>query len=105
MSAYAPGSILKGTFGYDQTNVEFFRVLSRSKTGMLRMARLSTVETSDGPGTMTWRCVPGEPTGGTLSRRLRIVDGRELGVPLYPYSGGGWISAWSGQPVGSSCYA
>jgi hypothetical protein len=99
---YATGAILKGTWGYDQTNVDFYEVLKRSGN-WLTLRKLKTVETEYSGQSMTGRATPGDPTGETLRRKLVFRDGKPVGCKFEP--GYGWISAWDGKPASFSCYA
>ena len=102
---YAVGSILYGSWGYDQTNIDFFQIVRHSAGGMLTLRPLSSVCQYDG-ASMTGKAEPGAPSGKPdIRRKLYISDGQERGCKYFNYSGGGWISAWDGLPKAYSTYA
>ena len=104
-SDYDVGQILEGSWGYDQTNIDFYRVDRRTNdTLWLRPLGQRKVPGSD--GFMSESVVPDEPLeGAELVRRklIRDRDGRPIGCRYT--SSYGWISAWNGRPAYQSHYA
>ena len=93
---YYPSQIVSDSWGYEQTNVDFYRIVKRSGE-WLTIRKMTAVETSNGPTSMTGRVVPGDddPTETAFRRRLRYRDGKPIGFPIKSY---GWASLWDGQP-------
>lgn len=101
---YEPGAILSCSWGYDQTNVDFYVVVRRKagKGGQvwLTLAPLDGHETGDG---WTGTKVPGTRVGSaTFRRKLHVWDDGEGGVSITSYS---WAGLWSGEPASVSHYA
>jgi hypothetical protein len=102
MDGYEVGSVLKGSWGYDQTNIDFYRVEKRTKT-MLTLQKLQTVHVSDA-GFMSDHVEPGEAVEGRVMRRkLHFRDGEPIGCAFQPSYG--WISTWNGAPALRTSYA
>lgn len=109
---YQPGAIVADSWGYDQTNVDFYRIERRTPTGFLVLQPLETVELTDpprtpgGPATMTGKASPGAAKGvRTLRRRLCFQGDEPIGFAINDYSGGGWCSLWDGSEKHVSHYA
>jgi hypothetical protein len=99
----AAGDILKSTWGYEQTNVEFFMVLKRTP----KMATVVQVRSDlrEKPGEfMVYTATPAMPLtpyGKAFARKVQTYDGSEFlertsYAALYP---------WNGEPVNGSSYA
>lgn len=103
---YVAGVIVRNSWGYDQTNIEFYRIIERTKD-VVKMRRLKTIKTEDGPQTMTGRAVPAEDFADDkiIKRTVKKHEGEEIGFAIYNGSGGGWCKVWSGQPASYSSYA
>lgn len=102
MTTLEPGTILVSKWGYDQTNAEFWRVEQVTPKGSAKLMRLATVETSDGPQTMTGKAIPGEPTGETIRRK---VNPGYDGQPFVQVDYRQFARPWAGNPVAVSHYA
>ena len=93
------GSILCGSWGYDQTNVEFFEVVALSesrKTCAIRELRHDERATLSGmSGTVL--PLPGEYTGPLLERKRVMNDRVSLDVCT--------LSLWDGREMYASHYA
>lgn len=65
------GSILVNLWGYDQTNADFFEVVSRTRA-TVTVRPIASEEESDGPTSMTGRAraIPGQYTGPPIQRRI-----------------------------------
>jgi len=100
LAGIEPGSHLYTTWGYDQTNVDFVKVIDISKTGKTlkcKMASRKYLEVEDAaPHEVV---VPGEAYGETFSLRVReSKDGKLTIVGSYPFARGakrrGYFSKW-----------
>ncbi len=116
-SSYQVGDILSYSWGYDQTNIDFFVVVKRTESAkgvvFLTLQEVAA-SVSDEVGFMTYKTVPARdgdgnviPKPGKPIRRKLHVDTRgggrrEIGVAINSY---GWCSTWSGNPVTMSTYA
>lgn len=90
-----PGSILYDTWGYEQTNVEFYTVLARSgSTVMIQELGHVTVEGSEGRDCC--KVMPGEPYGPVLKK---IVRGYSVKI-CESIS----LRLWDGSPLYKSWY-
>lgn len=102
---YSEGSIVYASWGWEQTNIDWFKIVKRSGL-WLTLQPLKANQVDDGAQTMTGRSMPGRPSGApNIRRRLHVRDGEEHGCRYQPYSMGGWISLWDGKPKAYSCYA
>ena len=104
LTAYDPGTVLDYSWGYDQTNHEFFKVLSRSGE-WVTVAKMTTIEASDGPTSMTGRAIPGIVSDAKPVRRkiLRYKDGQIVGIRFASYAA--CAQPWDGNPKRVSHYA
>ena len=104
---YDVGAILEHSWGYDQTNIDFFVVVKRNTTPTgqvwvtLRPMTVSTQET----GFMCGDSVPGvvDYSARPLRRKVHVWNGEEHGVAIW--SSYGWCSLWDGKPSRTSWYA
>jgi hypothetical protein len=104
-SDYDPGTILDYHWGYEQTNVEFFQVLARTGD-WVTVQKMTAIETSDGPTSMTGRVIPSEldESQKPLRRKiLRYRDGKPVGIRFASYAA--CAQPWSGTPKRVSHYA
>lgn len=81
---YKPGQILKGSWGYDQTNVDYFEVVG-VKGKMLEIRELQQARKGDGFGGSS-KCVP--LPGSFASEEIYRVRAQERGIksPIH-----GWL--------------
>lgn len=89
------GDILYTSWGYDQTNVEFFQVVERSQfTVKIREIKQRTVGTT---GPDSWRTMPIADAffGPTATKRVQV--GNRVRIASYANA-----SQWSGAPVYAS---
>jgi hypothetical protein len=103
-----PGSILFSSWGYDQTNVEFYRV-EKITGAFVTLQQIESVEHSDdeaaGYSTMTGKVVPVDPPApiGNKTFRRKLHQGQaEPFVQIESYS---YAYAWDGRPRRVSHYA
>lgn len=101
---FVEGAILYTSWGYDQTNTEFYKVTWR-KGHYVGVKAIETREETDEDGFMTGVVYPGADIPGTpeLRRRVAVYDGEESSVKIdgdfhhaYP---------WDGKPKRVSHYA
>lgn len=103
----AVGQILCATWGYDQTNATFFRVL-KVANGWATVQQIKTDNQWKPDLSMTGKAVPvDEPDGDCgeepkpARRKIKTgTYGESLQMKSYM-----WASPWDGQPVRVSCYA
>ncbi len=96
------GSILYGSWGYEQTNVDFYKVLKVFPTSVMIQAMLSKEE-SDGPLSMTGRAIPAELNATEKPVRRKVHNiGNEQWVKLTSYI---YLRLWDGKPKSYSSYA
>lgn len=104
VKAVKPGDIFAYSWGYEQTNVDFYKVLSRSPKSVIIAKIPSRIETSPGIGSMSGKSYPvldAEPIG--KPKRKIIKEGYDGGPILNmaygiatPYEGGGKSCSWYG---------
>lgn len=99
------GSILVSTWGYEQTNVDFYKVLE-VKGDFAKIVQIGAKQISDGPQTMTGRSVPNESVtvGSPMRRKIKRKGDGGLSsdaIRLTSYSG---AYPWDGKPVSYSSY-
>lgn len=107
---YQPGDVLEYSWGWEQTNIDFFLVTKRTTspkgTVMLTLVELDQVRTYD--GSMVGHCTPaGVKAGAKPFRRKLYIDTRdgghrESGCAIRSY---GWASSWDGKPAAWTGYA
>lgn len=99
---YQVDSILEYSWGYDQTNIEYFKVISRKGLWLtMQKVPAKNVEVGD----MCGKCVPDMDAvhGKIIRRRLCSRDGVAIGCNgSEDY---GWMRAWDGKPSGWTTYA
>jgi hypothetical protein len=101
------GAILDHSWGYDQTNVDFFCVVKRNETptGQVWLTLAPMTKTTTETLSMQGHTVPGEIREGakTIRRKLKSWDGQERGLGIERSYG--WCGLWDGKPVSCSWYA
>ncbi len=94
------GQIYYSTWGYDQTNVDFYQVVfAKGQTAVLRLLKKEKTST----GSMSGRAVAkvGVYVGDPLRKKIVSYNGK----PAFSSPNGGLITLWDGKPVGYSEYA
>jgi hypothetical protein len=101
--SYDVGDILSASWGYDQTNIDFYRIVRRTNdTVWLEHLTNRHVEAT---GWASETVMPGEPDGTIIRRKLaRWGPDNEIHGCRFA-STFGWISAWDGKPEHASHYA
>lgn len=110
VNPYSVGDILYNSWGYDQTNIDFYQVVAKTrKTATLRKLSSGVRErgfmsgdTTPYPGSFV-----GEPFRKTLQVYLEKPWGSDSLQPCKPYipMEHGSMSKWEGSPVNCSWYA
>jgi len=100
------GDILYSSWGYDQTNIDFYRV-EKVSGGTVTVIQLESEEKTDpSPGGAGWSMIgkvtPTNRTKGAAFRRKVQTTGREPGIKIESYAGA-W--KWDGKPKQVSHYA
>ena len=95
------GDIFYNSWGYDQTNVDWYQVVDITKTGKSVKIRPIAGKVKE-TGFMSGETTPvkNKFTGPAVTKRL----GMHSGKPYLP-SKYGWTSLWDGKPKYSSWYA
>jgi hypothetical protein len=97
---FKPGDILYDSWGWEQTNVDFYEVVQvkTASTIIIRQIAKNTTETGFMSGYTTPR--PGEYIGEPQQKRISWLNGEPYIKSQY-----GSISKWDGKPVLCSWYA
>jgi hypothetical protein len=101
------GDYFSGSWGYDQTNIDYYQVVSVSKSGRtVHVVPVSTIildsltngGTNDTVG-------PGDPTGPKVRKTLRFYDQnrRKPGIDEVVWSADFRTADWAGAPRPSWC--
>lgn len=104
---YEVGAILENSWGYDQTNIDFYVIVKRTDNPngvtWLTLQRLGYAS-KDETGFMQGRCTPGEirENAKPFRRKLHKWNGEERGVAIESY---GWCNLWDGKPSAWTAYA
>ena len=94
------GTILVDTWGYEQTNVYFYKVLSR-KGDMITMRKLENKRLSFDAKRLSSEEVPSNKFEGDILKR-KVVDGLRSEIVRTEY---GYAEPWNGKPVEATHYA
>lgn len=102
---FIPGAILVDTWGWEQTNRDFYKVLKRS--GDYVTIQRMTEKRDYNPQRMTGYTTPLEldATEKPFRKKVKSYNGQESGFSLRDYAGGGWCTLWNGQPADYTTYA
>jgi len=106
LSNYQPGSILCDSWGYDQTNYDFYCVVER-KGEWVRLAKMTKEKEEYNSQAMTQVVSPGviDESAPIVRKKIKMRNGKEIGFSMRDYSGGGWVHPWDGKPKTSTHYA
>lgn len=105
---YTVGEIVEHSWGYDQTNIDFWQIVRRTaKFVTLRRIASKQVETPEAAW-MTGRSIPDidnfMENVAPIRRSVIVSAGRgEIGVGSP--NGCGWADLWNGKPANWSAYA
>ena len=102
---FEPGAILVNSWGWEQTNIDFYCIVKRS--GQWVTVLPMTKHTSEELGFMV-----NDETPGTINfaaspqrKKLSFYNGKESGFSFGNYSGAGFCHLWKGKPERSTHYA
>ncbi len=100
--AVAIGSIFACSWGYDQTNVDFYEVIKVTKASVV--VREIGKQTTSQDGGWTGKAVPapGAYIGEPMTRRLAVGWDKNPRIKIRSYSSAG---LWNGQPLSWTSYA
>lgn len=103
---YEIGAILHDSWGYEQTNADFYCIIER-KGDWLTLLPMKKQSTSEGPLTMSTRELPLviDQAAKPIRKKLKSFNGQESGFSFRNYSGGGWCKLWDGRTKHASHYA
>ena len=96
---YTEGKIITNMWGYEQTNIDFYKIIKRKGD----FATLQPIkQTITNQGDMRGEVMPlDEPDGKTIRRKVHCRDGKESGIAIERY---GWASLWDGEPEHFTSY-
>jgi hypothetical protein len=100
-AALLVGAILASSWGYDQTNVDFYRV-EKVQNGWATLQQIASQETGDG---WTGKVVPAEPHRLIDQPFRRKIGGNFDGEPYLRISSYEYARPWDGRPKSVSHYA
>ena len=107
---YEVGDVVVGAWGYDQTNIYFYKVMKRTEK-TITIQRMTSVQTKLNEF-MSAYVVPGELItdpevyGFEITRRKLVRYGDDDAIHGCKFADSyGWISAWDGEPKYESWYA
>jgi len=99
------GDIYYANWGYDQTNIDFVKVVKVSPSGKTVLCRMMSEKVVKAEHTYD-NIVPDKPYGKTF--RLRVRDEGRVLVGSYPFCTGskryGRFYKWSGRPLYQTAY-
>ena len=100
---YTKGQIVEYSWGYDQTNIDYF-VITKRTPKMVTLQPIGSERTYNAHH-MTGTCMPNlgmvldKPA---IRRKVAVRDGEEVGIAINSY---GWADLWDGEPGHYSAYA
>lgn len=100
---YQVGKIVYATWGYEQTNVNFF-VITKRTAAFVTLQPIGSIK--EQTAYLAGKCTPNPKDvldEKPIRRKLAHRDGKVIGCSFRESYG--WISAWHGNPVGYSEYA
>jgi hypothetical protein len=101
---YEAGAILESSWGYEQTNIDFYVILNiNPESGYCKVLPLEKISSPLSEG-MTRQNTPGEIDFSEKPTKKKIKksgSGQMIGFSM----GNGWCSLWDGKPATSSHYA
>jgi hypothetical protein len=99
---YEVGDIVTFMWGYEQTNIDFFKIIKRLNDFVTLQPLKPTWNYDD--KSMTGTTMPtDEPdlSEKVIRRKVRVSNGKEIGIAIKSY---GWAQHWDGQPQHYSSY-
>lgn len=104
---YEVGAILCDTWGYEQTNIDFYCIVKVSGD-WVTVAPMTKASALGGEHwSMTTKETPGviNPDKPTIRKKLKSFNGEAAGFSFRNYTGGGWCKLWDGRPKLATHYA
>ena len=98
----AIGTIFVCSWGYDQTNVDFYEVVKVTKASVVVREIAQDTESSDGNWTGNARPRAGDYSGEPMTRRLAAGWDGGPRIKIKSYSSAG---VWDGKPARFTSYA
>lgn len=100
------GAILIDTWGWEQTNKDFYCIIKRSGH-WVTILPMTKKKREIGYQTMTTENLPDEVDYSAKPIRKKVFKrgDKEIGFTLRNYSGGGWCDLWEGKPETATHYA
>lgn len=106
---YVVGGVIQNSWGYEQTNVDFWLITKRTKskngTTFLTIQRLQAKTVQEAGSSMSGYVTPSDKLtedSTPMRRKLHFDGDRPSGVSIHGY---GWGRGWNGQPANFTCYA
>ena len=97
---FRKGDILESTWGYGQTNIDFYLVAGITKT-MVKLQKMDKITRQNGNMTATELPDIGTNKGKIIRRKVQVYDNREFVMIEGDYQ---TASKWDGNPAHSSSY-
>lgn len=97
----AVGMIMESSWGYDQTNVDFYEVVRVTKASVFLRKVASEVVQHTGWESARVVPIPGKYVGKEFRRRISNATG-SISCRIESYS---WAYLWDGKPVHRTSYA
>lgn len=95
---FEPGKILVSSWGYEQTNIDFYKIVSRTEKSV-RIVKLSQTRTNDDPGApMCEYVIPDNhvhPNAKVMAKRIKSSNGKENCVKINSFA---YAYLWNGEP-------
>lgn len=101
---FKPNDIVECSWGYDQTNVDFYKVL-KATPSTVKLIKVASTEISDGPQTMTGKVTPNplQEIGEPFRRKVsEYYEGAMIIIDRSPFRS---ALLWNGTPQRVSHYA
>lgn len=99
---YEVGAILVHSWGWEQTNIDFYSIVSRNRDWVSIVPMTKNI-TQKEVSFMTNKVEPlAKIETKPIRKKVKIYDGKECGFSL---NGQGWCKLWEGTPVTESHYA
>jgi hypothetical protein len=102
---FEPGAILENSWGWEQTNIDFFCIIDRKGDWVTvlpmvqeRGPEIGFMTNKETPISINWNAKP-------RRKKLHSFDGKESGFSFGNYTGAGWCRLWDGKETYSTHYA
>lgn len=104
MSIFKAGDILVSSWGYDQTNIDFYLV-TRATEKTVWLNQLESNKINDGPMSMTGKATPAYKNGKPVLRLNRDTIKRRIKFNLVRITDYKSAFLWDGEAMRYSSYA